>query len=89
MIRSLLAKLQRRKWNNGELSRLQLSNGDILLVRLPDGTPYAEQVDVAINVRQVLNHLELEGVGVLIIGKSDDLQRISEKTMNVLGWYRR
>ena len=90
MIQKLLAWYRgwRIRVDADDLSRLELSNGNVLVVRLPDSAKYAEQVQCASNIHGLLQYMGLDDVGILIINKSDDVQRLSEKTMNRLGWYR-
>jgi hypothetical protein len=72
-----------------EIGKLELKAGDILLIRVPKEVDYELNAQIRNVLEPIVASTGVENVQILCLANTCDLQRLSEMTMNRLGWYRR
>ena len=72
-----------------QVKKLEFKDGDVLLAYCRDGADADTIQETMLFLQQMVKNTGNLSVKVVALSKGADLHRLSEMTMNRLGWYRR
>ena len=71
-----------------EVAKLQIAEGDIMLVRCPEGTPDAEAKMIVQSFREWTRQAGCPGIRILCILGNTQIEQLDEARMLSYGWVR-